>query len=99
MQQLAHVPARLAQAAEELGAEELDFDAELGDVGVALDGVEHNLVVQRLPFLAAIAIYSGSYNRLFKTLTRTCRTRSSPCWNARTRTRRWARCSGRLGRR
>ncbi|CAN6285829.1 unnamed protein product [Urochloa humidicola] len=42
----AHVPARLAQAAEELGAEELDLDAELGDEGVALDGVEHVLVVQ-----------------------------------------------------
>ena len=68
MQQLAHVPARLAQAAEELGVEELDFDAELGDVGVALDGVEHILVVERLPFLTAIAIYSGSYGWLFKTL-------------------------------
>ena len=84
MQQLAHVPARLAQAAEELGAEELDFD---GDVGVALDGVEHVLVVQPRVLLDPAP------------RTRTCRTRSSPCWNARTRTRRWARCSGRLGRR
>ena len=42
----AHVPARLAEAAEELGAEEPDLDAELGHVGVALDGVEHVLVVQ-----------------------------------------------------
>jgi hypothetical protein len=42
----AQVPAGLAEAAEELGAEEPDPDAELAHVGVALDGVEHVLVVQ-----------------------------------------------------
>jgi hypothetical protein len=42
----AHVPAGLAEAAKELGAEELDPDAELGDKRVALDEVEHVLVVQ-----------------------------------------------------
>lgn len=46
----AQIPAVLAEAGEEVGAEEPDPDAEAGDVGVALDEVEHVLVVEtRVP--------------------------------------------------